>query len=49
MPLPLTEIGKSMKRGRRERVGEDHGFGFRHIEFVIPFKHLRGDIKQAIQ
>ena len=39
MPLPLTEIGKSMKRGRRERVGEDHGFGFRHIEFVIPFKH----------
>lgn len=47
MPLPLTEIGKSMKRGRR--VGEDHGFGFRHIEFVIPFKHLRRDIKQAIQ
>lgn len=30
-------------------VGEDHGFGFRHIESVIPFKHLRGDIKQAIQ
>lgn len=40
MSLLVTEMAKSMERGWQAGVGvsDDHKFGFRYVEFVMPFK-----------